>query len=272
MTFSIVARGSDGQSYGVAVASKFLAVGSAVPAAEAGVGAIATQSYANLAYRTQGLALLRAGADAQHTVARLTAADPGRETRQVGVVGPEDGGATFTGSECNAWAGGLTGPDYACQGNILVGPEVVQEMQRCWLANNRSAALAPRLLDALVAGDAAGGDRRGRQSAAIYVVSPGAGYGGNGDVLVDLRVDDHPAPVAELARLSNLHELYFGRPDPADGIPLLGALAEEVRRHLDSLGQPDLDSWMGVENYEERALPGAIDPVVLQRLREAAAS
>lgn len=270
MTFSIVARGADGLSFGVAVASKFLAVGSAVPAAEAGVGAIATQSYANLAYRPQGLALLRAGADAEHTVAGLTAADPGRQTRQVGVVGPAGDGATFTGAECNAWAGGRAGPGYACQGNILTGPDVVQAMEQVWLAGSDDAALATRLLEALAAGDAAGGDRRGRQSAALFVVSPGGGYGSGSDVAVDLRVDDHPAPVPDLARLLELHELYFGRPDPADGIALQGATADEVRRLLDRLGQPDLDTWMGVENYEERALPGAIDPLVLAKLREAA--
>lgn len=270
MTFSIVARGLDGQSYGVAVASKFLAVGSAVPAAEAGVGAIATQSYANLAYRPQGLALLRSGPDAEHTVAGLTAADPGRQTRQVGIVGPHGDGATFTGTECNAWAGGRAGPGYACQGNILTGAEVVQELERAWLASSLDATLATRLLAALAAGDAAGGDRRGRQSAALLVVSPGGGYGGGSDVLMDLRVDDHPAPVAELLRLLDLHDLYFGKPDPAAGIALEGAIADEVRGLLEALGQPDLDTWIGVENFEERALPGAIDPLVLGKLREAA--
>ncbi len=270
MTFSIVARSSDGQSYGVAVASKFLAVGVAVPAAEAGVGAIATQSYANLAYRPQGLALLRTGTDAAHTVAGLTAADPGRETRQLGVVGAHGDGASFTGAECNAWAGGATGAGYACQGNILTGPVVVQEMERAWLADPPDVPLAVRLLDALVAGDVAGGDQRGRQSAALFVVTPGGGYGGGSDVSVDLRVDDHHSPVPELRRLLDLHDLYFGRPDPADGVALQGETAEEVRRLLDRLGQPDLDTWMGVENYEERSLPGAIDPLVLARLREAA--
>lgn len=271
MTFSIVARDSDGRSYGVAVASKFLAVGSAVPAAEAGVGALATQSYANLAYRPQGLALLRTGASAEGTVAGLTAADPGRQTRQLGVVGPTGDGATFSGAECNPWAGGRTGQGYACQGNILTGADVVAELERAWLASGPGEPLARRLLTALAAGDAAGGDRRGRQSAALYVVSPGGGYGGGSDVLVDLRVDDHPAPVPELLRLLDLHDLYFGKPDPDTGLPLEGEVADEVRRHLDTLGQPDLETWMGVENFEERQLPGAIDPLVLDKLREAAA-
>ena len=272
MTFSIVARSADGRSYGVAVASKFLAVGAAVPAAEAGVGALATQSYANLAYRPQGLALLRHGATADLTVAGLTAADPGRETRQLGVVGPDGDGASFTGAECNTWAGGRTGAGYACQGNILVGPDVVAEMERAWLASDDSGPLALRLLTALAAGDDAGGDSRGRQSAAVYVVSPGGGYGGGSDVAVDLRVDDHPAPLPELRRLLVLHELHFGRPDPAQALELLGPLGDEVRRHLASLGQPDLATWLGVENYEERDVPGAIDPLVLAKLREAAAA
>ncbi len=271
MTFSIVVRGPDGLSYGVAVASKFLAVGSAVPAAEVGVGALATQAFANLAYRPQGLALLRHGASATDTVAGLTAADPGRESRQVGVVGAVGAGATYSGGECNAWAGGRAGDGYACQGNILAGSEVVEELERAWLATEARATLAARLLTALAAGDDAGGDKRGRQSAALYVVSPGGGYGGGSDVEVDLRVDDHPAPVPELQRLLSLHELYFGKPDPDKALTLQGELADEVRRHLDVLGYRELETWMGVENYEERHLPGSIDPMVLDKLRSAAA-
>ncbi len=270
MTFSIVARGADGRSYGVAVASKFLAVGNAVPAAEAGVGGLATQSYANLAYRPQGLALLRTGATAAGTVAGLTAADPGRETRQLGIVAPSGPGATFTGAECNPWAGSVAGDGYCCQGNILVGAQVVKEMERAWLATQPNEPLASRLLRALAAGDAAGGDRRGRQSAALNVVSPGGGYGGGSDVLVDLRVDDHAAPTMELARLLSQHELYFGQPDPKTALRLEGELAEEVRGLLERVGANDLETWMGIENYEARRLPGAIDPLVLRKLREAA--
>ncbi len=271
MTFSIVARSADGQSYGVAVASKFLAVGAAVPAAEAGVGAIATQAAANLAYRPQGLALLRTGTPAAQAVAGLTAADPGRESRQLGIVGAAGAGATYTGGECNAWAGGRTGDGYACQGNILTGPDVVGEIERAWRDSAPDAPLAVRLLTALAAGDAAGGDSRGRQSAALFVVCPGGGYGGGSDVAVDLRVDDHPTPIPELQRLLALHDLYFGRPDPATVLPLTGDLAAEVQRLLDALGQPDLSTWLGVENYEEREVAGAIDPLVLAKLREAAA-
>ncbi len=279
MTFSIVARSADGRAHGVAVASKFLAVGAAVPAAAAEVGAVATQSYANLAYRPQGLALLATGVDAAGVVAGLTAADPGRATRQLGVVGRDGDGATYTGTDCHAWAGGLAGDGYAIQGNILTGPEVVQSMQRAWLDSAAEPRLPRRLLAALTAGDAAGGDRRGRQSAALYVVAQGQGYGGTSDVLADLRVDDHPDPLAELARLLDLHTLYFEKPDPAELMELIGELAEEVRARLAALGyRGELDAagldtaladWAGVANLEERMAAGRIDPLVLGQLRSA---
>jgi uncharacterized Ntn-hydrolase superfamily protein len=268
MTFSIVGRLDD--ALGVAVASKFLAVGAAVPAAEAGVGAVATQSYANLAYRPDGLAMLRGGRSAQETLDALTAADDGRDQRQAGVVDAAGRAATFTGPGCHEWAGGRTGDGYAVQGNILTGPEVVAAMERAWLS--ASGDLADRLLSALAAGDSAGGDRRGRQSAALLVVRPKSGYGGQSDVEVDLRCDDHPAPVGELRRLLDLHRLYFGKPDPATLLDLDGDLAAEVRRRLDSLGFAALEDWAGVENYEERMVPGKVDPLVLEKLREATES
>jgi uncharacterized Ntn-hydrolase superfamily protein len=277
MTFSIVARSADGQSHGVAVASKFLAVGAAVPAAEALVGALATQSYANLAYRPQGLTLLRTGVDAADVVAGLTAADPGRAQRQLGVVGATGAGATYTGADCHEWAGGAAGDGYAIQGNILTGPEVVAEMERAWLASDPGAPLGRRLLAALAAGDRAGGDRRGRQSAALLVVAPGQGYGGTSDVVAELRVDDHADPVPELSRLLDLHALYFDRPDPATLVELSGPLAEEVAARLAALGYPDSDlgaalaSWAGVANLEERLVPGQIDPLVLAQLRTSGA-
>lgn len=171
MTFSIVARSADGESFGVAVASKFLSVGAAVPAAAVGVGAIATQSHANLAYRPDGLAMLRAGRSATDTLSGLTAADEKRESRQAGIVDATGAAATFTGADCHPWAGGVTDDGFAIQGNILAGPEVVDEMQRAWLDSEVSAPLARRLHAALAAGDAAGGDRRGRQSAAMLVVT-----------------------------------------------------------------------------------------------------
>lgn len=260
---------------GVAVASKFLAVGAAVPAGEAGVGALATQAYANLSYRPDGLELLRDGATAAQTVDRLVAADVGRAERQLGVVGREGHGATFTGTRCHEWAGGSAGDGFAVQGNILTGPKVVEAMRAAWLAGT-DAPLARRLLAALAAGDAAGGDRRGRQSAALLVVRTGGGYGGTSDVEVDLRVDDGPEPVTELGRLLGLHELYFGRPDLETLLELTGALAAEVADRLDDLGHPvsggDLDAalagWAGIENLEERLVPGRIDPLVLAALRK----
>jgi uncharacterized Ntn-hydrolase superfamily protein len=274
MTFSIVARVGD--SYGVAVASKFIAVGSVVPAARLGVGAIATQAMAKVSYLADGLALLSAGSGTADTVAALTSADEGRDDRQLGVVSAT-GQSTFTGPGCMDWAGGVTGGDvdsgYAIQGNILVGQWVVQDMEKAWL-EHPELGLAPRLIKALVAGDQAGGDKRGRQSAALYAVAPKAGYDHCG-VLADLRVDDHPDATQELARLFNLHDLYFG---PAGTVlPLEGPLADEVRQHLLILGrsQPDLnealEDWAGEANFEMRISPDGIDTRVLQALREASA-
>jgi uncharacterized Ntn-hydrolase superfamily protein len=279
MTFSIVARSADGRAHGVAVASKFLAAGAVVPAAEAEVGALATQAHANLAYGAQGLTLLRTGVSAEDVIAGLTAADPGRAVRQLGVVGVDGAGATYTGDDCHPWAGGLAGDGFAVQGNILTGPDVVEAMRTAWLGSAGEPRFARRLLAALRAGDLAGGDRRGRQSAALYVVAKGMGYGGASDVAVDLRVDDHADPVGELGRLLDLHGLYFDRPDPAELLDLDGELADEVRRRLATLGftgQPTpagldlaLSNWAGMENLEERLVPGRIDPSVLRHLREA---
>jgi uncharacterized Ntn-hydrolase superfamily protein len=272
MTFSIVAR--TGDAYGVAVASKFIAVGSVVPAARLGVGAIATQAMAKVSYAADGLALLAAGLGAGDTVARLTSADEGRDDRQLGVV-CATGQSTFTGPGCMEWAGGVTGGDdvsgYAIQGNILVGERVVLEMEQSWLEHPH-LPLAARLMQALVAGDQAGGDKRGRQSAALYVVAPGAGYDHCG-ILADLRVDDHREATGELARLLDLHDLYFGSPGKV--LPLEGPLADEVRQHLMTLGrgQPDLrdalEDWAAEANFEMRMTPDGIDSRVLQALREA---
>jgi uncharacterized Ntn-hydrolase superfamily protein len=275
VTFSIVVRSDDGRLHGVAVASKFLAVGSVVPAAEADVGALATQAYANVAYRPQGMAMLRTGLAAEHVVAALIGADHGRAQRQVGVVGMTGDGATFTGNECHDWAGGVAGPGFAIQGNILAGPQVVGAMRDAWLAGDAGEPMARRLLSALGAGDRAGGDRRGRQSAALLVVEKHGGYGGTSDIVVDLRVDDHVDPIGELARLLDIHEMLFGRPDPDALLDLTGDLADEVSALLGGAGHPvtdgDLDaalaSWAGVENLEERLVPGRIDPVVLTHLR-----
>ena len=271
-----MARSADGSCWGVGVASKFLAVGAAVPAAAAGSGALATQAWANLAYRPDGLALLAAGVPADDVVRRLTDDDDKREDRQLGVVDAVGRAATFTGAACFDWAGGVTLPGAAIQGNILAGPEVVEAMADAWAASDPAAPLARRLLRALAAGDLAGGDSRGRQSAALLVVTPGGGYGGGSDVLVDLRVDDHPEPVPELDRLLAIHDLLFGRPDPDACLPLAGDLATELTGLLAELGFPGPDAeaalaaYAGVENLEERLVPGRIDPVVLDHVRATA--
>lgn len=278
MTFSIAAFDPASASWGVAVASKFLAVGAAVPWGRAGAGAIATQATANLSFGPDGLDLLAQDLPAASVVERLTAADPDRDHRQLGVVDAKGRGATFTGAACLDWAGGVAGDGFAVQGNILAGPEVVDAMVAAW----RSAAgspLARRLVEALAAGDAAGGDRRGRQSAALRVWRAGAAYGGVLDMAVDLRVDDHQVPVGELARLLDLHELYFGRPDPATLLDLEGELAGRVAASLERLGYPTgpggrlaeaLETWAGTENFEERLVPGKLDPVVWEQLRRQA--
>lgn len=274
MTFSIVARSADGESLGVAVASKFLAVGSAVPAAAAGVGAIATQSFANTAYKPQALAALSAGLSATETLDSLLAGDPDREQRQVGIVDAAGGAATFTGSGCYGWAGGVTGPGYAIQGNILTGPEVVAAMEQAFLGSDPADPLEVRLLGALAAGDAAGGDSRGRQSAAVYVVRRGAGYGGFDDVAVDLRVDDHPAPVDELRRLRELHELYLTASTEAERLPITPELRAELDARAVALGRADFAAWVGAENFEMRVAEDVtwIDPRVLAIIRNALGS
>lgn len=275
MTFSIVARSGDGRFHGVAVASKFLAAGALVPGAEAEVGALATQAHANLAYRPQGLTLLRTGLGAEDVIAGLVAADAGRASRQLGVVDAEGGAATYTGSDCHDWAGGQAGDGWAAQGNILAGPQVIDAIRDAWLGGSAEQRFAERLVDALRAGDQAGGDRRGRQSAGLLVVARRGGYGGNSDVVVDLRVDDHPDPVTELGRLLAVHIMLFEKPDPSTLIDLTGDLATEVAGLLAAAGHAptgsDLDTaladWAGVENLEERLVPGRIDPLVLVHLR-----
>ena len=269
MTFSIVARSADGQSWGVAVASKFLAVGSAVPAAVAGVGAIATQADANVAYKGQALAHLDDGATASVALQRLLEDDEGRDHRQVGIVDVDGGAASHTGHACLDWAGSRTGDGYAIQGNILTGEEVVEAMEAAWLATPESAPLAHRLLEALAAGDEAGGDSRGRQSAALLVVEEGAGYGGLDDIAVDLRVDDHPAPVTELARLLELNDLYLTASTEEEKVPVTPELGAELEELARAAGARDFQAWVGTENYEMRvAADGSwIDRRVLEIIR-----
>jgi uncharacterized Ntn-hydrolase superfamily protein len=270
VTFSIVAR--LGEAYGVAVASRFLAVGAVVPGARLGVGAVASQSWARVAYIDDLLGRLRAGQDPQSAIDEATATDPHRDERQLGLVGP-DGAATFTGAACLPWCGGVTGGHgraeagpaaYAIQGNILVGPEVVTQMERAWL-DSEGEPFARRLLAALAAGDAAGGDARGRQSAALYAVQPGMGYDASG-VLADLRVDDHTDPVAELARLVDLNDLYLTASTPEEQVPIDDALMTELEDFARAQGHDYFREWVGSENYEMRVAPGLRPAWIDQRI------
>src|SRR5206468_8962266 len=239
-TFSIVACDLEAAQWGVAVQSKFLAVGSVVPWAEPHVGAIATQSYANPRYGPDGLALLREGRSADEVVARLTADDEGRETRQLGVVDGQGRAATFTGSECHEWAGGRTGPSYSAQGNILVSAATVDALAETF-ETSVGDPLADRLLRCLAAAQLAGGDRRGQQSASLLVVERDGGYAKLTDVLVDLRVDDHERPVQELRRIYELHFRLFGQSPREGWLPLEGELRTEVDERLARLGYDSLD-------------------------------
>jgi uncharacterized Ntn-hydrolase superfamily protein len=271
-TYSIAACDLDAGQWGVATQSKFLAVGAVVPWAEPNVGAIATQAYANPRYGPDGLRLLREGLSAQEVVDRLTSADEGRDQRQLGVVDGDGRGATFTGAECLDWAGGKTGPCYAAQGNILVSAETVDAIAATF--ESSSGPLAERLLDCLDAAQAAGGDRRGQQSAALLVVERDGGYAKLSDTVVELRVEDHERPLEELRRVYRLHEALFGETPREEWLTVDDALAQELRERLAKLGyNGDLEDafnhWAGNVNLEER-VDGIeeIDPVVLEELRE----
>jgi uncharacterized Ntn-hydrolase superfamily protein len=273
-TFSIAACDLDAAQWGVATQSKFLAVGSVVPWAEPHVGAIATQAYANPRYGPEGLALLRDGLSAEQAVAQLTSADGGSAHRQLGVVDGEGRSATFTGSECMDWAGGIAGQCFAAQGNILVGAETVAALASTFTAT-AGRPLAERLIQCLAAAQAAGGDRRGQQSAALLVVERDGGYAHLSDTLVDLRVDDHADPITELGRLYKEHSLLFGTTPRGDWLELDDELRTEVQERLQKLGyagelEAAFTAWAGAANLEER-VDGVqqIDPVVLAELRTA---
>jgi uncharacterized Ntn-hydrolase superfamily protein len=275
-TYSIVACDLAAGQWGVGVQSKFLAVGSVVPWAEPHVGAIATQSYANPRYGPDGLTLLREGRTAAEVVQALTAADEGRDERQVGVVDSAGRAATYTGKACHEWAGGRTGDGYAAQGNILVSAATVDALAVTFESNSH-LELAERLIECLAAAQAAGGDRRGQQSASLLVVEKDAGYAKLSDTIVDLRVDDHERPITELNRLFSLHEQLFGATPAEDWVDVDDSLAEELRERLGKLGYDgDLANafgeWAGTANLEER-VDGVerIDPIVLEALRQATA-
>jgi uncharacterized Ntn-hydrolase superfamily protein len=273
-TYSIVACDLEAAEWGVAVQSKFLAVGAGVPTAEPHVGAIATQALANMRYGPDGLALLRDGLSAEEVVACLTQADEGRADRQLGVVDAQSRAATYTGESCLDWAGGIVGDGYAAQGNILVSEATVTALGRVF-EETAGRPLAERLLEALAAAQAAGGDRRGQQSAALLVVRKDGGYMGTTDAVADLRVDDHPAPIEELGRIYALHDLLFGETPEEEWLEVDERLALELRERLDALGYEDEDleraflEWAGTENLEERVKgTDRLDPVVLAELRK----
>lgn len=279
-TFSIVARDPSSGDLGVAVESKFLAVGAVVPWLRGGIGAVATQARANVAWGAQALAMLETGLSATEVLDRLVADDDERDVRQAGIVDAQGRAASWTGPDCGAWAGGMAGEGFCCQGNLLAGPEVVDAMAEAYASVTGS--FAHRLLSALEAGQAAGGDRRGQQSAAIAIARPGGGYGGGSDRLIDLRVDDHPAPIAELRRLVMLHRVYFDL-DDTDLQPFDDGLLARVAADLVAAGALDdrdadraavesaLEAWAGAENLEERLrADGQIDSVVLEMLASAA--
>lgn len=280
-TFSIVAYDPENGDLGVGVQSKFLAVGAVVPWAKAGVGTIATQSWANTTYGPEGLRLMAEGLTAQEALDKLVEADEEPTRRQAGMVDARGSAAAYTGEGCFEWAGHIVGKGFACQGNILVSEETVQAMARTF--EKSEGELADRLVAALEAGQEAGGDSRGRQSAALLVVREKGGYGGFNDRYVDLRVDDHPTPIQELKRLLELHRLYFFKSKPEDLLPLEGTVAREIQEILSELGyysgeinglydeatnQALLD-FTSIENLEERWQEEAyIDPVVLKFMRQ----
>jgi uncharacterized Ntn-hydrolase superfamily protein len=280
-TFSIVAYDPATGDLGVAVTSKFPAVGNGVPWAKSGVGAVATQAAANLSFGQEGLELMARGLSAKAALQRVVEADAGREDRQAGMVDAKGNAATFTGKNCFSWAGGKIGEHYAVQGNILVGPETVDAMAKAFEASK--GELPDRLVIALEAGQAAGGDRRGRESAALLVVRKGAGYGGKGDRWVDLRVDDNPEPLRELRRLLEIHHLYFGRTDRSRVHTIDASLARELQQMLakrgfykgevngryDAATRKALEDYLGWENLEERIQKDdTLDDVVLRYIRE----
>jgi uncharacterized Ntn-hydrolase superfamily protein len=277
-TFSLVAKDPNSQDIGVVVASKFLAVGSVVPWVRAGVGAVATQSYANTSFATHVLEKLQAGKDFAQITSEFAAQDPENQSRQYGAVAADGRSYTFTGNACHPWAGGRSGKNYAAQGNLLVGAAVVDALVDTFLANS-GLAFPERLLESLRAADAQGGDARGRQSAALYIARAGGGYAGFNDRYIDLRVDDHATPILELERLLGIHRLLFERPDPDALLPITGEVENRVLKVLarsgavftawDKTAQIALDTLAGKENLEERfGRAGYIDPIALAFLEQ----
>lgn len=278
MTFSIVGFDSQTNELGVAVASKFLCVGAVVPYAKAGVGAIATQSWANLDYGKHGLDMLEKGLTPEQALKEFIQNDNRSAFRQIGIVDAQGRSTTFTGEDCYDWAGGLAGENFAIQGNILVDQRTLDAMKTTFM--QMEGSLAERLLAALQAGESAGGDRRGKQSAALLVVKENGSYGGYNDRYIDLRVDDHKEPVHELRRLLKLHQLYFEPTLPADIVSIEGELEKEIQHLLYENGNLDRELWERddlldavqsyhlIENFDERVQArGFIDQKVLEYMR-----
>ncbi|MFT4571293.1 MAG: putative Ntn-hydrolase superfamily protein [Hyphomicrobiaceae bacterium] len=263
-TFSIVAWDPRRKEWGVAVQSKFFAVGAIVPWCEANAGAVATQSYANLTYGPRGLQLMRQGRSASETIELLVQDDPVASFRQVGVVDRNGIAAAYTGDDCFGWAGHIVGDGFTCQGNILV-PGTLEAMVECFRAHrNTEGELADWLVAALSAGQAAGGDSRGRQAASVTVVREGSGYGGDNDRYIDLRVDDDPEPIEKLQRLLELHHLYFGKANPADLVPMENVVAD-LQEILVKAGHSQVEK-SGV--FDEATKNALIALVLIENLAE----
>ena len=278
-TFSIVARDATTGDFGIAVASKFLAVGSAVSFAEANVGAVATQSYANTTYGPRTIAALKANITLEGIHQSFRATDENYNSRQYGLVDAGGNSITFTGKSCFSWAGGIAKPNLAIQGNLLAGPQVVENMLEVY--ENSTLPFPEKLLAALLAGDEAGGDKRGKQSASLLVARPEGGYGGFNDRYIDLRVDDHPLPIPELQRLLELRHVYFERPKPEDILSIDATIAARLTKVLlksgflkeetlwNEAGEKALRDLAGMENVEDRMLePGQVDKIALEYLEK----
>ena len=280
-TYSIVGCDPAAEEVGVAVQSKFPAVGSAVPWGKGGVGAVATQAWANLSYGNKGIELMDKGLHPEEVIRELTGADDGREVRQVGIVDIKGRSATFTGKDCTNWAGGIAGENFAAQGNILTGPDVVNAMAETFVKTQGD--LAEKLMKSLTAGQNAGGDSRGMQSSALYIVKVGAGYGGHSDRLFDLRVDDHKNPIEELGRLLEMSRFYFGKTKDGNTSKIEGDVKDYILGVITKKGyyisdvNPDWNQEMHdafqlfslTENYDERLAPfGMIDNEVLAFMKK----
>lgn len=277
MTFSIIGFDPEEKEWGIAVQSKFLGVGAVVPWAKAGIGAVATQSYANTSFGPDGLRLMEEGKTAEEALHIILEKDPAREQRQVAFIDAKGNAATFTGNECYDWAGGMTGKHFAAQGNILVDEKTVQTMANTF--QTKKGSLAERLLATLQAGQDAGGDSRGQQSAALLIVKDRGGYGGYNDRYIDLRVDDHVEPIKELSRIYQLQQLYFAPSKEENIISIEGDVQTELTSHLERLGYlgkgktsdlyQALKNYIHTGNFEEREqATGKIDREVLEYMKK----